>query len=500
MEGVEITITAEQSECNHPRQSDAIISSCIVATLGFSCWFGWDLSGFYAPASPLVPYLTTTEIAVTRIPFLLALIASLAVAHFGANWVFNNRTWFFPLACSVFAVPLIIAFLGHILAGALPHFLHIISWAAFGIGQGAFLLYWASYFSLIPTRYTPLVITASSVLGTLLFLVIANLNSPYLSLLVAASFVACSILSATWLYRRISRESILPTDKFNRFSSFTFGSALSVGTHYVAYGFTIVTLFTLGPEATAIGCASGILGTLACLLWYRFGSKIEVGSSILQRITLPPIIVALLALPYVDDTGVLLCCCLLNVALSHFVVMGWINTTVANSEFQFHPIASMTLSRIPGWIGFFAGVAYALFVYFFNPLSGASYQIAMIVIVVLITSASAVYGMDDSLTKRRLSEILSKRIPEEEEVPSKKTSKFFQLSCDKVAQTYELSKREAEVFSYLARGRNAEYISEQLMVSSSTIKTHIYHIYQKMGISSQQRLMDIVENTQKTGH
>ena len=49
------------------------------------------------------------------------------------------------------------------------------------------------------------------------------------------------------------------------------------------------------------------------------------------------------------------------------------------------------------------------------------------------------------------------------------------------------------MFALLAKGRNAEYIAGQLMVTPATIKSHIYHIYQKLGVNSQQRLMDLVD-------
>ena len=50
------------------------------------------------------------------------------------------------------------------------------------------------------------------------------------------------------------------------------------------------------------------------------------------------------------------------------------------------------------------------------------------------------------------------------------------------------------MFFLLAKGRNAEYIAEQLVVSPATVKSHIYHIYRKLGINSQQHLMNIVDD------
>ena len=45
----------------------------------------------------------------------------------------------------------------------------------------------------------------------------------------------------------------------------------------------------------------------------------------------------------------------------------------------------------------------------------------------------------------------------------------------------------------LARGRNAGYIQDTLFISYNTVTTHRKHIYQKMGIHSQQELLDLIE-------
>lgn len=72
--------------------------------------------------------------------------------------------------------------------------------------------------------------------------------------------------------------------------------------------------------------------------------------------------------------------------------------------------------------------------------------------------------------------------------------RFFHLRCDAVAEKYGLSKRQTEVLHLLAKGRNAEYIQKQLVISPHTAKAHIYNIYQKTGSHSRQDLMDLVEN------
>ena len=75
----------------------------------------------------------------------------------------------------------------------------------------------------------------------------------------------------------------------------------------------------------------------------------------------------------------------------------------------------------------------------------------------------------------------------------KKQAGAWKKSCLQVMDRYKLTSREREVFLLLAKGRNAAVIEKKLTVSPSTVKSHIYNIYKKMHISSQQELIDMIE-------
>jgi DNA-binding CsgD family transcriptional regulator len=60
-----------------------------------------------------------------------------------------------------------------------------------------------------------------------------------------------------------------------------------------------------------------------------------------------------------------------------------------------------------------------------------------------------------------------------------------------LAEKYRLSPREEEILSYLLMGRNRPYIRDTLYISINTVNTHIKSIYIKIGINSQQELIDL---------
>lgn len=65
-------------------------------------------------------------------------------------------------------------------------------------------------------------------------------------------------------------------------------------------------------------------------------------------------------------------------------------------------------------------------------------------------------------------------------------------ALDDFAEQHHLSPREREIVGLLSRGRDVPYIEQELVLSKSTVKTHIRHIYEKCGVSSRQDLLDLL--------
>lgn len=65
--------------------------------------------------------------------------------------------------------------------------------------------------------------------------------------------------------------------------------------------------------------------------------------------------------------------------------------------------------------------------------------------------------------------------------------------CRRVAACYGLTRREAEVLPYLARGRSARVVAEALFVSEATVRTHIRRILEKTTLHSKQEIIDLIE-------
>lgn len=64
---------------------------------------------------------------------------------------------------------------------------------------------------------------------------------------------------------------------------------------------------------------------------------------------------------------------------------------------------------------------------------------------------------------------------------------------DEMAASYGLTAREAEVLALWGSGFGSKYVEERLCISAATVKTHVRHIYGKVGVKSRPELMLAIE-------
>ncbi len=71
----------------------------------------------------------------------------------------------------------------------------------------------------------------------------------------------------------------------------------------------------------------------------------------------------------------------------------------------------------------------------------------------------------------------------------------YECRCRQIAEEYRLSPRETDVLLYVGRGYGAAYIAPLLGISENTVRTHVRHIYEKLGVSSREELIARVDVT-----
>ena len=68
----------------------------------------------------------------------------------------------------------------------------------------------------------------------------------------------------------------------------------------------------------------------------------------------------------------------------------------------------------------------------------------------------------------------------------------YNIACELIAKKHGLTKRETEILSLLARGRDVSFICNELYLARNTVKGYTKRIYAKMNIHSKQEAIDMV--------
>lgn len=118
------------------------------------------------------------------------------------------------------------------------------------------------------------------------------------------------------------------------------------------------------------------------------------------------------------------------------------------------------------------------------------------------------FSIDDTVSAieevRKITPLGTKNMKGEDEAPCEPMptpegngDSFISLQLHRklaeIASAAQLTERETEIFELLVRGRNARYLQDQLGITRNTAKSHIAHIYAKLGVHSQQELIDFVD-------
>jgi DNA-binding CsgD family transcriptional regulator len=140
---------------------------------------------------------------------------------------------------------------------------------------------------------------------------------------------------------------------------------------------------------------------------------------------------------------------------------------------------AVLMTGVTGIPSIFIGAA----IYHYLGLNSSAIAIAAAIILYIILLVFGVLAQK----RKRIEYVLTGRFESEAELADYRSQIL-------VREYPTLSVRELEVLKLLLRGRSVPRIAEALYISENTVKSHIQHIYKKMGINSRQELFKQAEN------
>ncbi len=242
-----------------------------------------------------------------------------------------------------------------------------------------------------------------------------------------------------------------------------------------------VVLYLASAHDLIIVIAVSILVSSVVAVIGSFVFRANFEAERIRRLLLPLIAVALLPFPYLSPVMQIVFLSVAVFGFTCFDAIGWGDLADEVRDRGLKLFGYLSAASAVNFTGIFVGwgIGYLLFAFLGEGEYATGFGIVSIVLVILLILNLVMDGMGES-----------------EGGGVANTTEFrdtWKERCLSVAQSYKLTKQEERIFIMLARGRNYKHISDELYISVHTVKTHVYHIYKKLDIHSQQELINMVE-------
>lgn len=398
--------------------------------------------------------------------------------------------------------------LSFLLLQALPPYFIYITSAIGGLASSTLWIGWGETFCAIDAESTEAAIPSSLGAFIVAVLLIFLIPSPFSGIL-AGLFPLISTLLLS-----LSLNALEPTFMFNEpktpfkyvlpsLSKLAFCSMVcSIATGCVTTSFLPSALLLPDNSLILSYTIGGVVAGLIVVLTIAFASRFDFSS--LYDIAIPLIVIALALRALggsvcITAASIIACSAVLYVEVFFFVIFARIT-----SKGLCLPSETFGIFRSVVQLGFFVGafigtylaipwglpvylaliclcvIMLPLFMHLQKSLVGSDFQRSF-------EGPGDLHKFETADTQKGLDSPAAQCASSTEE----RTETVNRLS--ELADKYKLSPREREIFAYFARGRSVPYIREELMVSKSTVETHVKHIYSKMGVHSKQELIDLIE-------
>jgi DNA-binding CsgD family transcriptional regulator/MFS family permease len=392
-----------------------------------------------------------------------------------------------------------------------------------GIGSCLLVLYWAVAYS----RNTSETIIVNTAVAIFIAIAIYSIDLHWVPFPLAGIITALLPLLEVpflWQHTPIPYSQRHEVPIFNPLPIKRGSFSLRLGVPVFIFGFALGALRTMSlsvilpandiESQLVIWVATGLATLLT--LGVMLISERNGHWDLLFRALLPFIAVSVFALAFVPDGGSPVVNLALLIGYMCFEALMWIFFGEVVQEFRISPIFTYGLGR--GLLAFGSLASSYAIVYgpsiltnFHLDKTGEAFFVllAMVVAYALLPRQREIAGMINMQVSPTPQANDIARINEAADIDHMggkgasdneiKRVGWFRTCCEAIANRYLLSHRELEVLFLLAKGYNASYIQEKLYVSRSTAKTHINHIYRKLGIHSQQELLAMIEAIKAEG-
>lgn len=466
----------------------------LLAMGGFAFFFAWMFLTFY-----WLPAQFFQEVAAAQRDLSLLFVFIGALVGYLAAHVAGKVERFNPCAPAYLAVLLVAALVQPAFLLALANGVQVPFAASYpvhlltGVVGALFTVCWLHASSLLGASNLGRMVGFSLAGGGVLFVLVALLPDMAQPIAIMLLVCASDALLAYVLRNKSAPTAVKPLLEDKEKWRFTREVVPSFVVFGVVFAMTFVFLFNYGLFDVFMGLASTIVGS-GVIAAVSIVARDRFNVAILQRVLLVVTVLACLVVPFAPTPIKLACSCLIMASWAALMTSNY--ALVVRKCINRGAVAyrGVPIRLVPAAVGFALGWAASTAVTFASAGNGTSTELFMglrlVMVFVLVLTVMVFpteyhhHSFSSSRDAEPAPQVVASDLSETE---------LFDRRCDAVAKLYQLSPRETEILKFLARGRNAAYIQNQLTISPHTVKSHIYSIYRKTDIHSQQKLMDFVE-------
>ncbi len=524
-----ISHVSERAFREQPRPRVFSLHVPVLCVLGFSLYLGWIFCLFWSPALFPAGVLGDVAIHAVRMAMTVAMFAAYVAFGLFARFFASRRGEVALRGVSLACCPL--GCVAGLLPGDVGLAWHFALWVASGIGSSALLLVWSK--KMVELNRKQVIFTGSSAFLAGSFLFVATAFMPagvaFLSIAllpVASVAVACLDFSPALSFSYGGRDALqaaanqagdpasagagasAPPEAEPRGAASGEQRAAFVRTMLLAFAYSIGIGFA-GSCATVqayypasvyvIAAGNACAAVFSVLFLVRRSRNLSI---VLTEVFLPVMLVCIFAYSFASRAGQLACIMVMLALLACHDIVDIASVSRSSRLFGENYVKTFAVGRTLNGLGCSLGWAVGMLLNFLPGIdvSGRLFVCFALVVFLTVTTSFAVFHPESlSRAAETGGDAAPPRALQGSGAPACATAAThvaadgLDAKASSVARRYSLTSRQEEVLLCLAQGRNAGYIAQRFTISTHTAKSHIYNIYNKLGIHSQQELLDIVD-------
>ena len=385
----------------------------------------------------------------------------------------------------------------------------VASWAILGLSEAFLMLPWLQLPRVDNSREieSPVNLAFNMGLGGVVAFIIGNLAAPYSFIAISAlPIISCLSLAPVWHSRTIPESSA----RLN----VTMGKKLIENSHFVFYGICFgICQYIFSAESGNSNAISFIVNNcwpicgviISAVLIMLVSSRGLAGGHVImiQHVSALVFVAGILGSAYfissiqsLDATlfriGLLICevVCFagFNAFDFGFMVFAFFNASKFKASFTYFICFNRAALYLSMGVGALIGMGFHAALGPFVP----NHMYIAVSIAIIIISTSMLPFFDRFIPIDSPLPIKSNQKQAMESFDSPHTSELIGERLEALANERGLSKKEREVFHYLAHEKSATEIQQELGISIHTVKTHMSSIYRKLNVHSAKELKEFI--------